>query len=114
MKFASAELEIIGNKKIFTNDKHEIVVFRIIQEFLSNSVKYSEAKNLNITLNYLESNMIITAKDDGKGFDINSIEKGSGLINMQSRALLIGANLHIDSKLNEGVKLVLNYPITLF
>ena len=48
MKFTSAELEIIGDTVEFSNRKHEIIIFRILQEFLSNSVKYSEAKNLNI------------------------------------------------------------------
>lgn len=112
MKFTSAELKIIGDKVAFNDRKHEIIIFRILQEFLSNSVKYSEAKNIAITLDYKPKNIIITATDDGKGFDINEIEQGSGLINMKSRAALIDANLELNSKLGEGVKLVLNYPLT--
>lgn len=111
MKFTSAELKIIGDKVDFNDRKHEIIIFRILQEFLSNSVKYSEAKNISITLDYQVEQVIITATDDGKGFDINEIEQGSGLINMKSRAALIGANLDLNSKLGEGVKLVLNYPL---
>lgn len=111
MKFTSAELKIIGDKMDFKDRKHEIIIFRILQEFLSNSVKYSDAKNLNITLEYKPNNLIITATDDGKGFDINNIEKGSGLINMKSRAALINANLELTSKPKEGVYLVLNYPL---
>ncbi|WP_339895955.1 histidine kinase [uncultured Algibacter sp.] len=111
MKFTSAELKIIGNKADFNDRKHEIIIFRILQEFLSNTVKYSEAKNISITLDYKPDNIIIIATDDGKGFDINAIEKGSGLINMKSRATLIGADLDLNSKLGEGVKLVLNYPL---
>ncbi|SFZ94267.1 hypothetical protein SAMN05428642_10435 [Flaviramulus basaltis] len=110
MKFTSAELKIIGDKIDFVNRKHEIIIFRILQEFLSNSVKYSEAKNLNITLNYQPKNLIITATDDGKGFDIDTVEKGSGLINMKSRAALVNAKLDLTSKPNEGVKLVIDYP----
>ncbi|WP_238566277.1 sensor histidine kinase [Jejuia pallidilutea] len=75
MKFTSAELKTIGNKVDFKDRKHEIIVFRILQEFLSNSVKYSEAKNLNITLNYQPNQIIISANDDGKGFDTDTIEK---------------------------------------
>ncbi|WP_346882503.1 histidine kinase [uncultured Algibacter sp.] len=111
MKFTSAELKIIGEKVNFTDRKHEIIIFRILQEFLSNSVKYSEAKNLNIILDYNPKALIITAKDDGKGFDINTIEKGSGLINMKSRAALINATLDLASKPNEGVVLTLKYPL---
>jgi len=112
MKFTSAELKIIGDKVDFKDRKHEIIIFRILQEFLSNSVKYSEAKNLKIILDYQPSILIIKATDDGKGFDINTIEKGSGLINMKSRADLINATLNLHSKPNEGVKLTINYPIS--
>lgn len=111
MKFASAQLKIKGNKVDFRNRKHEIIIFRILQEFLSNSVKYSDAKNLKIILEYKPNTLIITASDDGKGFDITTIEKGSGLINMQSRAALINAKLDLYSKSNEGVTLTLSYPI---
>ncbi|SEQ96464.1 hypothetical protein SAMN05421824_2687 [Hyunsoonleella jejuensis] len=111
MKFTSAELMVIGEKVDFNDKNHKIIVFRILQEFLSNSVKYSEAKNLNITINYGSDNIRITAKDDGKGFDIHVVEKGSGLINMKSRAELIGATLDLQSKLGEGVTLQLEYPL---
>ena len=111
MKFESAELQIIGNKVDFKDRKHEIIIFRILQEFLSNSVKYSEAKNINIILNYQMNNLVITAKDDGKGFDFNKAEMGSGLINMKSRATLIDANLELISRPSEGVKLEIIYPI---
>jgi signal transduction histidine kinase len=111
MKFTSAELKIIGDKVDFKDRKHEIIIFRILQEFLSNSVKYSGAKNISVTLDYKPDSILITAADDGKGFDINEIEQGSGLINMKSRAALIGASLNISSKPNEGVQLVLDYPL---
>lgn len=110
MKFDSAELRIEGDKVEFTNRKHEIILFRILQEFLSNSVKYSEAKNLKITLDYQSENLMIIAKDDGKGFDIEKVEKGAGLINMKSRAALIKADLELNSESNKGVQLIINYP----
>ena len=111
MQFASAELKIMGHKKAFSDRKHEIIIFRILQEFLSNSVKYSDAKNISITLDYKPKNIVITATDDGKGFDSSTIEKGSGLINMKSRATLINASLDLKSKPNEGVQLVLKYTL---
>ena len=111
MKFNSAELEIIGDKLDFKEPKHEIIIFRILQEFLSNAVKYSEAKNLKIILNYQPTQLTITATEDGKGFNINDVEKGSGLINMKSRAALINSYLELTSQPNEGVTLVLNYPM---
>ncbi|MEN3322176.1 histidine kinase [Mariniflexile soesokkakense] len=111
MKFNSAELKKIGESIEFKNRKHEIILFRILQEFLSNSVKHSEAKNINIILNYQTNKLVITAKDDGKGFNLGETEKGSGLINMKSRAVLINAKLEMTSKKDEGIQLILNYPM---
>ncbi|MBQ0786005.1 MAG: histidine kinase [Oceanihabitans sp.] len=110
MKFTSAELTVKGNKIPIAKKKHEIIMFRILQEFLSNSVKYSEAKNLKIILDYQSENLLIVASDDGKGFDVETAEKGSGLINMKSRAALINASFHLTSKIGEGVVLTINYP----
>jgi signal transduction histidine kinase len=111
MKFASAKLHIKGETVEFQNKKHEIIIFRILQEFFSNSVKYSEADNLKITLDYQPNQLLIEASDDGKGFDVETVEKGSGLINMKSRSELINATINIASKPNEGVTLTLNYPL---
>ncbi|MCX7549824.1 sensor histidine kinase [Xanthomarina sp. F2636L] len=111
MKFASAELHIKGTKQPLSNKKHEIILFRILQEFFSNSVKYSEAQNLKVALDYSENQLLIVATDDGKGFDVEKAEKGSGLINMKSRAELIEAKFDLFSRPNEGVKLTITYPL---
>jgi len=110
MKFASAELHTKGEKVYIQNKKHEIIIFRILQEFFSNSVKYSEAKNLKVILHYQPEMLQIVASDDGKGFDMNKVEKGSGLLNMESRATLINAEFQIESKPNHGVTIKLDYP----
>ncbi|WP_323787673.1 sensor histidine kinase [Psychroserpens sp.] len=110
MKFSTAELIIKGTQKAIENKKHEIVLFRILQEFFSNSVKYSEAEALSVTLDYRDAQLEITVIDDGKGFDIPSAEKGSGLINMKSRAKLINATFDLVSQPNNGVSLTINYP----
>ena len=53
----------------------------------------------------------IVASDDGKGFDINAVEKGLGLINMKSRPTLINADLQIEVIPKQGVTLKLEYPL---
>ncbi|RIA09910.1 hypothetical protein OE09_1756 [Flavobacteriaceae bacterium MAR_2010_72] len=111
MKFASAELHIKGNKVSLTNKKHEIIIFRILQEFFSNSVKYSEAKNLKVELDYQQTELHIKASDDGVGFDIETQQKGSGLINMKSRAELIQARFELKSMPEQGVTMSLVYPL---
>ncbi|WP_299224081.1 histidine kinase [uncultured Psychroserpens sp.] len=110
MKFTTAELEIRGAKREIENKKHEIIIFRILQEFFSNSVKYSEAEHIKVVLIYESDQLSIVASDDGIGFDTTLQEKGSGLINMQSRAELINANFRLESQPDDGVQLIIDYP----
>ncbi|MEM5566864.1 sensor histidine kinase [Psychroserpens sp. AS72] len=112
MDFSAAELELLGNKRELNDKKHEIIIFRILQEFFSNSVKYSEANEIKVILDYQENQLIIKASDDGIGFDVASAEKGSGLINMKSRAELIETHFNLESQINKGVTLTLTYPFT--
>jgi len=82
LKFLEAKLNIIGDQ-VAIDKKEEIILFRILQEFLSNSIKHAKATKLDVTLTYTNENLVITAQDFGVGFDKEIIEKGSGLINMK-------------------------------
>lgn len=107
--FFKAELNIIGNPISFENKKDETILFRILQEFFSNTLKYAEAEQLSVHLNYIENHIDITVKDDGNGFDMDTAEVGSGLINMKKRAELIDANYHLESAPEQGATLNLSY-----
>lgn len=110
LKLLSAKLEIVGNVTLFSNSKDSIILFRIIQEFISNTVKYASAASLIVKLDYQEKHLIINIADDGKGFDMNLAETGSGLINMKSRADLIKADFDMLSEIKQGTSLQINYP----
>jgi len=93
------------------DQKDEIILFRIIQEFLSNSVKHSKTKKMDVVATYNREVLIIKIQDYGVGFDDASIKKGSGLLNMKSRAELINTEFDLKSEKNKGVSLTLTYPI---
>jgi len=105
-----SSLFINGNNVNFENKKNEIILFRILQEFFSNTLKYAEAENLDVTLNYLENHLKIIVEDDGNGFDKDIAEKGSGLINMEKRAELVKASFNLDSKPENGTTLTIVCP----
>lgn len=111
LKTIQAELQVEGDLVELPNPKEEIILFRIIQEFLSNTLKYSEADTLHIVLSYTKEALQVTVTDNGKGFDKNTITKGSGLINMESRAALIKTDFNLTSQPNQGVTLHLRYPL---
>lgn len=72
-------------------------IYRTIQEAINNSIKYAEAKNINIKVEKAESNIRIVINDDGNGFDLANTEKGNGLLNMQKRIEEINGKFDIQS-----------------
>jgi signal transduction histidine kinase len=89
----------------------ELVLFRIFQEALNNTLKHSEAKHLKIGLQYVPELFTLTLEDDGVGFSADSLtQRGSGLKNMENRATLIGAVTTINSSPGKGcyIKVCLN------
>jgi len=98
----NADFEVEGDTYPL-GDQRELVLFRIFQEALNNTLKHSGAKLLKINLRYSEQIFILTIADDGAGFLNNGLQNdGSGLKNMQSRATLIGAVLTINSEPGKG------------
>ena len=109
LKFVKSELIIEGDAKD-VEQRDEIIIFRILQEFFTNVIKHSKADFLKVKLDYLSNSLNITAADDGVGFDPNEVVHGSGLMNMKSRAHLIGATFKTETKPGHGVKIYLEYP----
>ncbi len=105
-----ASLSIIGEKVDFENKKDEIILFRILQEFFSNTLKYAEAEHINVTLSYKEQFLNIKVEDDGVGFNLETADRSSGLINMEKRAELLNAMFQLKSQPENGTILTLEYP----
>ena len=77
-------------------------IFRVIQEAINNAIKYADAKKIEIQLSKNNQNFIISIIDDGKGFDINTIDLGNGLSNMEKRMSEIDGKININSKTSKG------------
>ncbi|MEO5787697.1 MAG: sensor histidine kinase [Gelidibacter sp.] len=111
MKLIAAEFSVEGNPIPFGNKKDGIILFRILQEFISNTVKHSNATELKIVLHYKQDELLIKASDDGVGFVIDDEKDSSGLLNMKSRAELTESSYRLVSQPDEGVQLTIAYPI---
>lgn len=99
----SIELKIEG--QIFPlGRQRELVMFRIFQECLQNTLKHAEAKSLKINLQYSPDLVNLIIHDDGKGFYPDRVDAngGMGLKNIQNRAKLIGATISINSSPGNG------------
>ncbi|WP_282042868.1 sensor histidine kinase [Winogradskyella flava] len=105
-----AQLTINGERINFENKKDEIILFRILQEFFSNTLKYAEAENLNVALDYHTDYLGIEVSDNGVGFDVENAQQGSGMTNMRKRSELIDAEFQLQSEHDKGTVLRMKYP----
>lgn len=102
--------------KAFGKDinKHDftIIVFRVIQELLTNSIKHSFAKNITIHLNSFDDVLNIVYEDDGVGFSYDPLQSGLGLDNIESRIHSVNGTLKFDSG-KFGISYTIDIPVTL-
>jgi signal transduction histidine kinase len=80
-------------------------IFRILQEFIQNSLKHSNGKLITIQIKESKSKLEITASDDGRGFLAGEISEGIGLSNIKRRAKELNASLEFNSEVGIGTKL---------
>jgi len=91
----------------------EMVLFRIVQEALHNSVKHARSKNINVQLNYKPTVFNLIIADDGTGFNVAALQSsqtGIGLRSMQNRAALIGGIFSIQSSEGNGTSISIEIP----
>lgn len=86
-------------------------LFMIFKEALNNLAKYSKASKANISLTLDKTELKLIIEDDGIGFDVNQVQKGNGLKNMEERAKSIRANFKIASKPENGTRVELHVKI---
>ena len=82
-------------------------VYRIIQEAINNAIKYADAQTILVDFNYTKNHLNVSVIDDGKGFDLETIQLGNGINNMKKRAHEIDGELHVMSNENEGTTIQL-------
>lgn len=87
-------------------------LFRILQESVSNILRHSKAKELEVLLIQRDHFIIMRVVDDGIGFDVEESKAGSyGLQNMYERAVEIGGTCKIISVKNKGTRLEVKVPL---
>lgn len=91
----------------------EIKVYNIIQEFLNNILKHSEADNALIELKEENNIIFLTISDDGIGFDKTKIntKAGLGINQIEARIQMMRGKFNIQSSQNNGTKISVELPI---
>ncbi len=103
VNFVVSGIEESLNENILTTDfaRHLVLIFK---EAINNSVKHSNAKNIELSFNKIQNSTIpmVTLSDDGIGIQQMENKFGNGLQNMKKRARKIAAELSIESNIPKG------------
>jgi two-component system sensor histidine kinase DegS len=95
----------------------EINIYRLTQEAINNAIKYADSSHIIVQLSHSNTLLSIIVDDNGKGFDIQSVDKkrnsesGMGLLFMKERIQYINGRVFIKSIPSEGTRITFNIPI---
>jgi len=92
----------------------ERVVYRLVQECLSNAGRHSRARRLKLVLECDDNLLRLRVEDDGIGFELPQAlarRQGLGLVGLQERVALLGGRLEIDSAAGQGTRILIELPV---
>ncbi len=105
----TARFHLVGEERRLPGN-YEAVLFRIVQEALTNVRKHANARTVEVTLSLQPHRAVAVVKDDGEGFDVPATEarqgktRNLGLISMRERADLEKGSLEIRSQIGKGTE----------
>jgi signal transduction histidine kinase len=95
------------------DDSRAVVIFRIVQEALTNITKYAGASQVDITLEKCESGLCLEIRDNGIGFDLVAVaQRGTlGLLGMRERVIALDGRIEVSSAPMQGTTITIVIPL---
>lgn len=113
-QYGEIKVDLTCPEKAFNNysPNENLVIFRIIQEILSNSIKHSKATKLSIDINRDSENYRVTISDNGIGFNIVHLKNSSGIgwKIIESRLSVLSGTFRVKTE-NPGTSITLFLPV---
>lgn len=104
----------VENPDIHLDEARSVVIFRIVQESLTNVARYAQASQVHISLGCQGDQLGLEIRDNGQGFDMAAVaqQHSLGLLGMRERALALGGRLDVISAPRQGTVVALTIPLT--
>lgn len=104
---------ILPKEEIIIDKERQTVIFRILQEALTNVARHSGADKVLINLFKYQSNIIMEIKDNGKGITTEQINdvKSLGIHGMEERVMIFGGSFTIEGFAGKGTSLKIEIPV---
>jgi signal transduction histidine kinase len=89
----------------------ETVLYRVVQEALTNVVKHARAEHVSVLLHAKPGRVAVVIEDDGRGFAADTLSgDGIGLVGMRERIALVGGRLELETSEGRGTTIVVEVP----
>lgn len=114
MSKPSLRIDFSSNWKHQVKQEDSIHLYRIVEEIIYNTIKHAEASLLKIVLSETDTSLVITTRDNGKGFNraqVNDNKQGLGLKGFEYRTDLLGGSYSLYTEEGHGVELILKIPL---
>ncbi len=106
------DLQIVGLNNRLENTT-ETVLYRVLQECVSNIIKHAHATHISIQLIKHDNHLNMMVEDNGTGFDTSSLydNSGIGIKNIISRVQFLNGTIHFDSLPGKGTTIIVDIPL---
>lgn len=107
----------VGDIDQWFSQDAQIMIYRILQEALTNIGRHARARNASVVIRKDEDDVSFCVEDDGIGFDVfrattvNPDERGLGLAIIEERARMLGGSLEIWSEKGKGTRISFHVPL---
>lgn len=107
----------IGDVDALVSRNAQVILYRIIQQALTNAEKHAHAKHVSLSVERQGDRLSFVVEDDGEGFEVDEAlmrspgERGLGLATMQERAWMLGGSLSVWSEKGKGTRVTLGVPV---
>jgi signal transduction histidine kinase len=109
-QFPNVKFHFFGEEKRI-DGRTEFVIYCCANELINNSVKHSDAKNINLQLVQTEKHVSLTVSDDGCGFDEKTVTKGFGLKSIRDRIASCNGKIDISTQPGKGTETTIELKI---
>ncbi len=94
------------------NELCTTAIYRIVQELLTNVARHAQASEVNISMRSDGADYVVRVRDNGQGFDPAAVGADSyGLAGIRERVLMLGGQLDINSRKEQGTEVVVRLPM---
>jgi two-component system sensor histidine kinase UhpB len=113
---AGVEITVVADPELshpgLLDPEDEMSVYRVVQEALTNAIRHAHAQLIRVDL--ISDGVVLTVRivDDGIGFDATATrDRGLGLAGMRERALILRADLWLESAPGKGSTVLMRVPL---